>query len=754
MRSPFLAAALLIVASTVDAAPGPRATAILTSGPEGDAGTRVLTITLTQTPQNLPITYTYRSIDGTATAADRDYTALSGSVVIPTNGTTATIPVEIHGDRKVEADETFTVLVEGQGLQDGEFIFTIENDDVATLSVAGASINEGNSGTTPLNFDVTLAAEAAIPITATFSTTPGTATAGEDYQPAQGTVTFPAGSTRQTVSILINGDTLFEPDETFTVTVSLPNQPASTATGTIVNDDQPPPASVTIVSGNNQQAILGQPLPQPLVVEVRNSSGGPAAGVLVTWSVSGGSAQLGPSTSTTNAEGRASTTVTPTSTGEVRITATVAGLTAVTFNLGVSTSLESRATGPVAVPIARVLDRICSRNEPAFAAACSALAGLSGDRITPVLERVAPQQSGVQMKIATEVVAAVTAGVTSRLAAVRAGTGSSVGQLTFNHDGKQIPLGAIATTLMGGGAGDDDDTYNGWSAFLSGNLGDGEKNARLGQLGFDLKSRGVMAGVDRLVGADSIVGASVNWMSLESQLDQSAGSVDTSGYAVSLYASRGGLFAGDTAGTGRGTRFDGVHLDGSVTIGRNTYDTEHVVEIGGLAVSRATSENDASVFAVSAGGGVDLHRGRTDFGLSLLGTWSRADIDDMTEEGSGPLILFVQGHEVKSVNATLGFDVRSAFAVPFGTLLPSLRAELVREFENGARFVTARFLRDTLGTSFTIPLDTPDSNYGRLGAGLQADFPFGWSAFLEISQDFARDDLEFRNLQFLVRKSF
>ena len=81
MRRPFLAAALLFDASAVNAAPGPRATAILTSGPEGDAGTRVLTITLNQTPQNLPITYTYRSIDGTATAADGDFTPLNGSVV-------------------------------------------------------------------------------------------------------------------------------------------------------------------------------------------------------------------------------------------------------------------------------------------------------------------------------------------------------------------------------------------------------------------------------------------------------------------------------------------------------------------------------------------------------------------------------------------------------------------------------------------------------------------------------------------------
>jgi uncharacterized protein YhjY with autotransporter beta-barrel domain len=201
-------------------------------------------------------------------------------------------------------------------------------------------------------------------------------------------------------------------------------------------------------------------------------------------------------------------------------------------------------------------------------------------------------------------------------------------------------------------------------------------------------------------------------------------------------------------------RYDGVHLDGSLTFGRNRYDAEHVVDVPLLPSSRARSSNDANVFAVSAVTGIDAHSGKTDFDLTLGGTWSKAQIDDLTETGGGPLMLFVEGHDIDSLTATGGFNVRTAWPVPFGVLQPNVRAELVHEFKDDARFVTARFLRDRLATSFTIPLDQPDATYGRLGAGLLAIFERGFSAHLEYTQDVSRSDLHFRTVQLNISKSF
>lgn len=731
---------------------------------EGDAGlTPVTAFIRLLTPNNGPLTGTYQTVDGTATAADNDYVPDSGTFTIPAGTIETSITVNIRGDTRVESDETFSI--EFTNVTNPPLVVTIVNDDVPVVTVANASVNEGNPGTVPLfvlSFPVTLTAPAAIAVQVTYVTADGTATAGQDYQATAGTLTFAPGQTLRTVAVSVNADTTFEPNETVLLTVTAPGSTPVTATGTIVNDDPRAPSRLTIVSGNGQSGIVGRRLAQPLVVLVVDETGAAVTGATVQWRVTRGTAQLDPPSSTTTAEGRASTNVTLDSLGPVEIEASVGQVAPVTFTLGSVTSLAARATGPVAVPIAVVLDGICARNEATFNGVCSALGRLPDEQLTPALERVAPQQSGAESKVASEVMSFVTSGIGARLTALRSGTERfSLQQFSLRSNGRDVPVALLAKALFSAGAdqqtdagGVAEDDYNGWSAYLSGNLGSGERRARDGQLGFDLETRGIMAGLDRQFG-DAVFGASLNLMQLDSKLDDSAGSLDTSGYALSVYGSRGGLFAGNSnPGTGTGTRYDGVHVDGSVTIGRNKYEAEHDVEIAPLPVSRARSENDANVFAVSAGTGLDAHRGRTDFDASLTGTWSRASIDDLSEEGSGPLILFVQGHEIESLVATAGLSVRSALPVPFGVLLPTFRGEMVHEFKSAARLVTARFLRDTLGTSFTVPLDRPDANYAKLSAGLQAVFPRGVSAYVEVTQDVLRSDLRYRNIQFNVSKSF
>ncbi|HUR83316.1 MAG TPA: autotransporter domain-containing protein [Thermoanaerobaculia bacterium] len=724
--------------------------------PEGNAGVTFVQVVFTQPfGSNFTITGNYATVDGTATVADNDYLPASGTFTIP-QGQTSSEPIQIGivGDTKFEPDETFQLRitnVQGGPLADpGPYTFTIINDDVPpTISVSSAALAEGNSGTTAMTFNVSLSGTAATSIVATYATVPGTATSGVDFTPAQGTLTFAPGETLKTVTVNIIGDTLFEENETFTLNVTSGNA-TSSGTGTIINDDARPASSVAIISGNNQSGRLGLQLAQPLVVRVTNAAGEPVSGVTVEWSVTSGRATINPS-STTDAKGEASTTVVVNSVGPIVVQARVGTLTPVNFTINAATSFESRAQGPVAIPVARALDTVCARNEQEFDAICRAISLLPDANFSSTLERLAPQQSGAQVKMSGQMIASVTNGIHARLAGVRAGADRfSAQQMQVAVNGRPLPIAMIATALApqeatdAGGSGDSD--YNGWSAYISGNLGTGERKPGNGQLRYDIDSQGLTFGVDRLFG-QTVGGAALNLMQMDADLSEGNGTVDTSGYALSVYASRGGFFSNNR-------KFDGLHLDGSLTYGRNTYEAERELVIGGITAADASSENDANVFALSAGTGFDAHTGRTDIDLSLGGTWSRTDIDDLSEDGSGPLLLFVQGHAVKSLTATLGLDARTAFGVPFGTLLPSIRAELVHEFEDSARLVTARFLRDHLNTSFIVPVDEPDSNYGRIGAGLQAVFPFGWSASIEANQDVMRNDLKFRNLQFTVYKSF
>jgi predicted extracellular nuclease len=131
-----------------------------------------------------------------------------------------------------------------------------------TLSIAAASADkaEGNAGTTDFTFTVTRAnGEGEAGATWTLSAPGGT----DDFAgPLSGTVAFAAGETQQTITIAVAGDTLIEPDEAFTVTLSDPTGGAvigtATATGTIRNDDVEVVRISTVQGTGAASALVGR----------------------------------------------------------------------------------------------------------------------------------------------------------------------------------------------------------------------------------------------------------------------------------------------------------------------------------------------------------------------------------------------------------------------------------------------------------------------------------------------------------------
>jgi subtilisin family serine protease len=123
------------------------------------------------------------------------------------------------------------------------------------ISITGGSIVEGNAGTAQLAFTVSLSAAAADAVTVNFATGGGTATAGSDYVAQSNSLTFAPGETSKTILVDVIGDTTFESNETFGVTLSGASANArvqtASATGTITNDDvQPPPVTPTLAIGS------------------------------------------------------------------------------------------------------------------------------------------------------------------------------------------------------------------------------------------------------------------------------------------------------------------------------------------------------------------------------------------------------------------------------------------------------------------------------------------------------------------------
>jgi subtilisin-like proprotein convertase family protein len=212
---------------------------------EGNAGTTEFTFTVTKSNTDAAASVQFATENGTAVAPG-DYAAMSGVLSFAPGDATKTITVLVNGDEVFEADETFAVNLSsptGATISDGEGLGTIENDDAPpTLTINNVSHAEGNFGPTAFIFTVTKSSSNSA-ATVDFTTANGTATEPGDYSAANGTVSFAEGEATKTITVLVNGDTTFEPNETVFVNLSNPSGATiadGEGQGTIQNDDAPP----------------------------------------------------------------------------------------------------------------------------------------------------------------------------------------------------------------------------------------------------------------------------------------------------------------------------------------------------------------------------------------------------------------------------------------------------------------------------------------------------------------------------------
>lgn len=114
------------------------------------------------------------------------------------------------------------------------------------ISIADASVNEGNGGFTTINLNLTLSEAKGTPVTVVLSTVDQTASAGPDYTAILSrTVVIPAGATSATTTLNIHGDASPEENERLLVRLSNPINAIlgdSEAVITILNDDFIPPS--------------------------------------------------------------------------------------------------------------------------------------------------------------------------------------------------------------------------------------------------------------------------------------------------------------------------------------------------------------------------------------------------------------------------------------------------------------------------------------------------------------------------------
>jgi hypothetical protein len=199
----------------------------------------------------------YATADGTATQGS-DYTNTNGTVTFAPGVTTKIISVPIINDVIDEFDETFTLNIQSASpgiITRVQSTATILDDDLPPLvSINDVSISEGNSGTRNATFFASLSAASGKPVMLSYATADDTASAGDDYSAASGTISFSPGQTTTAIVIQVKGDTLNEGNETFFVNLSNPVNVTITdgqGVGTIVDDD----STILATEQNSQRAI-------------------------------------------------------------------------------------------------------------------------------------------------------------------------------------------------------------------------------------------------------------------------------------------------------------------------------------------------------------------------------------------------------------------------------------------------------------------------------------------------------------------
>jgi uncharacterized repeat protein (TIGR01451 family) len=192
------------------------------------AGNVTLTVVRTN-PNTGFVLVAYTTTNDTAMAGE-DYTSASGLLTFTNGEAVKTITVPIINDTLVEGDETFFVTLlnpsgGAQLLSPSTAVVTIQDND-AGLRFSSANYSVSESGVqatiTVLRSVITNTA-----VSVNYSTADGSATAGSDYVPAAGTLSFGPGEVSKTFTVQIIDDTVIEGDETVLLRLTNPTGEAS-----------------------------------------------------------------------------------------------------------------------------------------------------------------------------------------------------------------------------------------------------------------------------------------------------------------------------------------------------------------------------------------------------------------------------------------------------------------------------------------------------------------------------------------------
>lgn len=504
---------------------------------------------------------------------------------------------------------------------------------------------------------------------------------------------------------------------------------------------------ITVVSGN-LQSLTTNTDSQPLVVQVKSPDGTPVEAAQLVWS--GENATVSRSTTSTDAEGKANVIARVTLPGTGKVTVRLRDSTqgAVAFTLTGTVSVPDAGDGDRGAGDA--VDLLC----PALAALttrtpeqedlfqrCREFADNAGNNpgeVQTALDELPTDIGTTLSNTGIESINTQFDNLDLRLHMVRGeqfgGRQNQFNLALWTPDGS-LPLSFLPSAVVA--AADEESAqaeeagvdFDRWGFFATGQIGRGEVEAGSRSPKFDFDLNGLTAGVDYRFSDRLIGGVAAGYSSGDTELANSRGTLDSSGWSVSGYAT----WFSDRA----------WYVDGTLLYGRSDYELDRRVSysIRALDGSRTTvnqiakSNTDGDQLGMTMSVGRDWQKGPWSLNGYLKGAYSRVETDAYAERmlanqpGQG-LALAIDARSTKSITSIVGGRATYVMSRDWGILMPTATLEWEHEFQDDPNRLTARFLFDPTATPIEQVGDDVDANYFNVGLGVSALFPGGRSAFL------------------------
>ena len=357
--------------------------------------------------------------------------------------------------------------------------------------------------------------------------------------------------------------------------------------------------------------------------------------------------------------------------------------------------------------------------------------------------------------------------IAARLAALRPALSQSTQDLAVNQP-LNHPLKGLAgmSTIRerGGAAGDDEipEDASRLGVFINGIQSDGEKDESSLSSGFDYSGTGYTVGMDYLVDLNTVVGVAVGHGSTETEFGRGGGSLDADTTTLSLY----------------GTRFinDSWFLDGVLGYGTSRYDSERNFNYTARGVTvdqTALGSPDSDQLLISVGAGKTINKQSVDVDITGRLNYLDAKIDrfaETIEGGDRPgfgLALEIDEQDVSSLTSDISVKISKAISQDFGVVIPQASLSWLHEFKDGDGKLRGRFVNDPFSvdfsqsglhtdgvvpTIFEIPLDDTDSDYARLGLGVNVLLADGLTLNFQANKLFGLQDIDLEYYVMGVRK--